>query len=49
MNSFEQKVTKRNEESLCIDIPIGLLINFNELRVVDGITRLILPGANKED
>ena len=32
-----------------MDIPIGLLINFNELRVVDGIHRLILPGANKED
>ena len=31
-----------------LDIPIGLLINFNELRVVDGITRLILPRANKE-
>lgn len=30
-------------------IPVGLLINFNELRVVDGIHRLILPGANKED
>ena len=31
-----------------LDIPIGLLINFNELRLVDGVTRLILPGANKK-
>ncbi|MEN6626805.1 MAG: GxxExxY protein [Candidatus Sumerlaeia bacterium] len=30
-----------------LDIPIGLLINFHELKVTDGICRLILPGANK--
>ena len=32
-----------------MDIPVGLLINFNELKVVDGIHRMILPVANKED
>ena len=32
-----------------MDIRVGLLINFNELKVVDGIHRMILPGANKED
>ncbi len=31
-----------------LNVPIGLLINFNEIRVIDGIHRLILPGANKE-
>lgn len=30
-----------------LDIPIGLLINFHELKVTDGITRMILPGANR--
>jgi GxxExxY protein len=30
-----------------LDIPIGLLINFHELRVTDGISRLMLPGANR--
>ena len=30
-----------------LDIPIGLLINFHELRVIDGISRLILPGSNQ--
>lgn len=30
-----------------LDVPIGLLINFHELKLVDGVTRLILPGANK--
>ena len=30
-----------------LDIPIGLLINFHELKLVDGIHRLILPGANQ--
>jgi GxxExxY protein len=29
-----------------LDIPLGLLINFHELRVTDGISRLILPGAD---
>ena len=29
-----------------LDIPVGLLINFHEPRLVDGISRLILPGAN---
>ena len=29
-----------------LDVPIGLLINFHELKLVDGVSRLILPGAN---
>jgi GxxExxY protein len=28
-----------------LSIPLGLLINFHELKLVDGIHRLILPGA----
>lgn len=30
-----------------LDVPIGLLINFHELKVTDGISRLILPGAGQ--
>lgn len=30
-----------------LDIPLGLIINFNELKLVDGVSRLILPGANE--
>jgi GxxExxY protein len=30
-----------------LNVPIGLLINFHEVRLVDGVNRLILPGANK--
>ena len=30
-----------------LDVPIGLLINFNEVKLVDGVHRLILPGANQ--
>lgn len=29
-----------------LNIPLGLLINFHEMKVTDGINRLILPGAN---
>ncbi len=29
-----------------LDIPVGLIINFHELKVTDGIVRMILPGAN---
>jgi len=29
-----------------LDVPVGLLINFHDLRVTEGISRLILPGAN---
>jgi GxxExxY protein len=29
-----------------MDIPVGLLMNFNESKLVDGLHRLILPGAN---
>ena len=32
-----------------LDVPIGLLINFHELKVTDGIHRLILPGANRQE
>jgi GxxExxY protein len=30
-----------------LDVPIGLLINFHELKLADGLTRMILPGANQ--
>ncbi len=30
-----------------LDVPVGLLINFHELKLVDGVHRLILPGANQ--
>ena len=30
-----------------LDIPIGLLLNFHELRMKDGIFRMILPNANR--
>ena len=29
-----------------LDMPIGLLINFHEMKVTEGVSRLILPGAN---
>src|SRR6266566_5051647 len=29
-----------------LDLPLGLLINFHEMKVTDGIKRLILSGAN---
>jgi GxxExxY protein len=32
-----------------LDIPLGLIINFHELRLVDGIVRMILPGANRDE
>jgi GxxExxY protein len=30
-----------------LNVPIGLLINFHETKVTDGVSRLILPGANR--
>ena len=30
-----------------LGIPVGLLINFHEMKLVDGIHRMILPGANQ--
>jgi GxxExxY protein len=29
-----------------LNVPLGLLINFHERQVTNGISRLILPGAN---
>jgi GxxExxY protein len=29
-----------------LDIPLGLVINFHEIKLADGVSRLILPGAN---
>ena len=29
-----------------LDIPLGLIINFNESKLTEGVSRLILPGAN---
>jgi GxxExxY protein len=29
-----------------LNVPVGLLMNFNTPKLVDGISRLILPGSN---
>jgi GxxExxY protein len=29
-----------------LDIPLGLIMNFHKIRLTDGVSRLILPGAN---
>jgi GxxExxY protein len=31
-----------------LDIPLGLVINFHALQLTEGVSRLILPGANLE-
>ena len=31
-----------------LDSPLGLLLNFHELKLVDGIARMLLPGANQQ-
>lgn len=30
-----------------LDVPLGLVINFHEEKLTDGVSRLILPGAGK--
>src|SRR6266436_1494575 len=30
-----------------LNVPVGLLINFHEMKVADGVHRLILSGANR--
>ncbi|MCY2967463.1 MAG: GxxExxY protein [Planctomycetota bacterium] len=29
-----------------LNVPLGLVLNFHEVKMVDGISRLIMPGAN---
>lgn len=31
-----------------LDVPLGLIINFHDLQLTEGVSRLILPGANLE-
>jgi hypothetical protein len=31
-----------------LDFPIGLIMNFHELRLQDGLQRLVLSGASKD-
>jgi GxxExxY protein len=31
-----------------LDVPLGLLFNFHELKLIDGLSRLILPGSNQK-
>jgi GxxExxY protein len=31
-----------------LDIPVGLLINFHEMKLADGVYRMILKGADKQ-
>ena len=35
------------ESMKLLNVPLGLLFNFHEVKLVDGISRLVLPGANK--
>jgi GxxExxY protein len=30
-----------------LDVPLGLVLNFHEVKLVNGVSRLILPGANQ--
>lgn len=30
-----------------LDVPLGLVINFHEVKLVDGVFRMILPEANR--
>ena len=30
-----------------LDVPIGLVMNFHEMKLIDGISRMLLPGANR--
>jgi GxxExxY protein len=30
-----------------LDVPLGLVLNFHEVKLADGISRMILPGANE--
>ncbi len=32
-----------------LDLPLGLVVNFHETKLTDGVSRLILPGANHAD
>ena len=48
-----QKVQPINRAQLLsymklLDIPLGLIINFHALKLTDGVSRLILPGANQD-
>jgi GxxExxY protein len=31
-----------------LDVPIGLILNFHEAKLMDGLARMILAGANRE-
>jgi PD-(D/E)XK nuclease superfamily len=30
-----------------LNVPLGLLLNFHEIRLVDGLSRMIVLGANQ--
>lgn len=32
-----------------LDIPLGLMMNFHEIRLVDGVSRMILRGVDQSD
>ncbi len=31
-----------------LDVPVGLLLNFHEMKLTDGLSRMYLPGRNRE-
>ena len=37
----------KKADELSLNIPLGLIINFNELKMTDGEVPIILPAANR--
>ena len=31
-----------------LDVPLGLVMNFHAMKMMDGVSRMILPGANSD-
>ncbi|HVX61978.1 MAG TPA: GxxExxY protein [Pirellulales bacterium] len=31
-----------------LNVPVGLVFNFHEMKLTDGISRMLLPGANQD-
>jgi hypothetical protein len=49
IESIYERCLMRELDMKLLDIPLGLVINFHEMKLSDGVVRMILPGANREE
>ena len=48
IESIYERCLMRELDMKLLDIPLGLVINFHEMKLSDGVVRMVLPGPTEK-